>query len=280
MSLHCPRLLGQFGNQLQTYLLCKILAERMFIDYRPPAEFVTKAGKPVQWSGVPLFKMLPTSGRKLETMPQFIDAVQWFDMDGLDHERPIILRAWFGQRYEFLKPWKGRIKHDWLRLGRPFLPVEDRDVYVHVRRTDYVDLGNGMGPPSQLHNGCATTIDEYRRCLAEFPGAAMVRIVTDDYSDPFVKQLGDALGLPWTAEPTPWDVDFMRLASARQLIICQSTFSWWAGWLGRAEKIVCPMFSGTFWANGMGLVGPPAPGELDFPNLVVDDEGDRWVWVT
>jgi hypothetical protein len=69
------------------------------------------------------------------------------------------------------------------------------------------------------------------------------------------------------------------MASARKLLMSQSTFSWWAGWLGRAERIVCPLFAPSHWHFGSKLYGPPDPGALDFPNLIVDDE-PRWEFVS
>lgn len=87
--------------------------------------------------------------------------------------------------------------------------------------------------------------------------------------------------MPWTCELLPWDVDFLTLASARWVILSQSTYSWLAAFLGRAEKVICSVKPGTFWGNGVGLQGSQmGPGGRDFPNLFVDDEPGRWVWVT
>lgn len=278
---------GQFGNQLHQYVTAKIIAERTGLAYAPTPTFFNKSGACLMWSGEPYLTMTPTPGRVLRAGTegwQVVSAMQWIDLDSIRGDRPVSLRGYF-QRYELLRPWKDKIRNEWLhasgeRITKAIYASDPEAVYVHVRRTDYVDLGNGQGPPNQRRNGCATTIDEYRKCLAKFGHVSRIRIITDDYRDPFVAELGEALGVPWIAEPDAWDNDFLKLASARRLCISQSTFSWWAAWLGRAEQIVCPMFADTFWRYGMDMYGPPPPGESDFPNLFVDDEPGRWIWVT
>ena len=70
-----------------------------------------------------------------------------------------------------------------------------------------------------------------------------------------------------------WDQDFLTLASCRKLIISNSTFSWWAGFLGKSARVVCPLFAGTLWDKGRT--------SRDELNLVVDDDPPgRWTFVT
>jgi hypothetical protein len=173
------------------------------------------------------------------------------------------------QRYELFQPWKGRIRQDWLRIELPFVDTAPDAVYIHVRRTDYV----GGNPTVQ---GCATSLDEFARCLQEFPDAKRLIIATDHPKDPFHRQF-TRLGLPYTISGLPWDKDFLLLASCRWMIMSESTYSWWAAFLGRAERIACPVFPRSFWRYGLNLKGPASP---DYVNLFVDDEPGRWLWVT
>jgi hypothetical protein len=124
--------------------------------------------------------------------------------------------------------------------------------------------------------GTATTAEEFEACLSQFPDAKRIVVISDDPHS--------AAAMPWpldfSVSSNPWDVDFITLASARWVVLSQSTYSWLAAFLGRAEKVVAPVFPGTFWGNGIGLQGPQTgPGGLDFPNLFVDDEPGRWVWL-
>jgi len=87
------RMIGQFGNQLFTYVVCKILAERTGLAYSPPIEFVNKRGQPVVWSELPAIVMAPTAGRVLSERKLEGEHVQriccdhWFDFSSLrsDH---------------------------------------------------------------------------------------------------------------------------------------------------------------------------------------------------
>lgn len=272
-------MVGQFANQALQFVLARILADRTGLAYNAPSYFKTKSGDPVQWSGEPLFTMQSAPGRHADGIPQIIDAWQWFDIGSLDPRRPVIVRQWFGQRYEILKPYKDRIRNEWLCIPpERFVETDDEAVYVHVRRGDYIEYAPGRMADPMLQ-GTATTLDEFERCLAEFPDAKRIIAVTDSPWDApdeevFVKRFGKPVA-------TAWDIDFLTLASARWVVLSQSTYSWFAAFLGRAEKVVCSVRPGTFWGNGVGLQGPQmGPGGRDFPNLYVDDEPGRWVWLT
>lgn len=265
---------GQIGNQMVEYCVAKIIAERTGLAYQPSDDFFKKDGSPIAWSDKPLFRMAPTRGRILQSDPpgwQMIDAMHWLDLDAIDGSRPVSVRGFF-QRYELLRPWKNRIRKEWLSLSPWRIgPTDPEAVYVHVRRTDYVDIGEGR-PPDTTRQERASTPEEFARCIAEFSGAKRLVLVTDDPTG--------AAAMPWplpfTVQSAAWDVDFLTLASARWLVCSCSTFSWWAGWLGHAERIAIPVFPGTYWHNGLGAVGPDRP---DFPNLYPDDEAERWRWL-
>jgi hypothetical protein len=275
------QMLGRFANQALQYVLARILADRTGLAYNAPRGFTSPSGWLI-WTLAPVFTMQSAPGRRVEGIPQVIDALQWFDMTTIDLQRPVIVRQWFGQRYELLRPYKDQIRNDWLCIppDRYCLTIDQDAVYVHVRRADYIDIRPGV-PANPLLQGTATTIDEYRECLRQFPDAKRVCLIADDVQDPFIPKLGAALELPWSCEWDRWDKDFLRLASARWVILSQSTFSWLAAFLGRPERVVCSVRPGTFWGNGVGLIGPQmGPEGRDFPNLWVDDEPGRWVWLT
>lgn len=262
------RFMGQIGNQMFQYCMGHILALRTGQRYNAPRVWLNKRGRPVQWSGPPLFPLHCHDGTRAVGDAQEVYVTHWLDVAAIDMARPVFVRHAYFQRYELFRDYKDCIRAEWLRLQVPFVETEQDAVYIHVRRTDYVD-GN---PAIQ---GLSTRLDEYARCLEEFPDATRLIIVTDDPNDPFHNEF-TKLGLPWTISGLPWDQDFMLLASCRWLLMSQSTYSWWAGFLGRPERIVCPMFNGSFWRHGVGLYGPSTP---DYPNLYVDDEPDRWKWI-
>ena len=260
------KFVGQIGNNLCQFVIGKLLADKTGLQYRAPRYFVDKRRRPVTWSQSPLLVPEGAAGRVATGRPQDIYANHWIDLDGIDPDRPVNIHYGYFQRYELMKPYKERIRTEWLKLRTSFLDTDDDAVYVHVRRTDYVNR-----PPHMGHS-----IDEYGSCLNEFPDAKRIVVVTDGPNDPFISEFG-RFGKPWEINLKPWDVDWLTLMSCRSMVMSQSTFSWWAAFLGRAEKIVCPMFPGTFWHSGMeshGITGQ------EFPNLCVDDEPDRWIWKT
>lgn len=260
--------MGQIGNQLFQYLVGKILAEQTGLLYSPPPSFLDKGGHPVKWSARAIWRMTPTPGRVVTEPERKYHLMHELDWSLFDGEHRITITHGYFQKWSNFCPWKARIKEEWLPIPpERFVATDDDAVYVHVRRTDYVDVGNKR-PPDRATQGYATSLDEFRECLREFPDAKRLVLVTDAPRDPFIN-LFDRL-LPSTVSGLPWDQDFLLLASARNLLMSQSTYSWWAGVLGRAERIVCPIPQGTFWQRGMTQAG--------FPHLYVDDEPERWRW--
>jgi hypothetical protein len=263
------KFIAQPGNQLFAYVLGKVLSERTGLTYLPPAAFLDKNGKPVRWSAEPLWTMTPTCAKQLDGHPIKYRFYQHVDWTVFDSTRPIYVTNGYFQRLENFAGYLDEIR-EWLRIDpKRFVTIDPHAVYVHCRRTDYVDVGHGR-PPDQNVQGIATTLDEYRECLREFPEAKRIVVVTDDVRDPFLLQFGRLL--PYTVSGLAWDMDWLLLASARKLLIAQSTYSWWAGFLGRAERIVCPVSPGTFWHDGM--TNPMNP------DLLVRDEPGRWKWIT
>jgi len=173
---------GQAGNQFIQHAVAKIIAARTGLAYAPPDTFFAKDGSPVKWSGTPIFTMTPTPGRVLQAPAdqwQMIDAMHWLNLDGIKGDRPVSLRGFF-QRYELLRPWKDRIRNDWLRIPpERFVETDPEAVYVHVRRTDYVDIGGGQAPDTTRQER-ANTPAEFASCIAEFPEAKRLVLVTDD----------------------------------------------------------------------------------------------------
>ncbi len=260
------RLIGQLGNQLFTYVIGKILAVKTGMRYDPPTEFLDKTGGHVKWSADPIWRMLPTDGRECAGKPHVISTGQWYDLDSLSNEVPLYIEYGYFQNYGLIRNWKAQIREEWLKIPtHRFVETRDDTVYMHVRRTDY------CRPISEcLHCGIASTIQEFRDCMNEFPECSRVVVCTDGPDDAFFDDFNQVC-TDWSFSGGKWDEDFLLLASAKHLVLSQSTFSWWAGFLGRAEKIVCSVPPGTFWHRGLS--------SRQWPRLYVDDEPDRWRWI-
>jgi FkbM family methyltransferase len=263
------QMIGQIGNQMFQYCAGKILAEISGLPYSPPNEFVDKQSRPVVWSDDPVLRMIPTEQSKNPTGPPVsFSSYQWIDMEKARNASMVDVSDSYLQRYELYRQWKDKIKTDWLRIQLPWIKTDDNAVYVHVRLTDYV--ASPTNPLRTGHVGETSGIHEYAECIREFPDAKRIVLVTDAPKDEFLNRF-KSLGLPVEISGLAWDKDFMLMASCSNLVISQSTFSWWAGFLGRAKRIACPVFPGSFWHNGINDRG--------FPHLYVDDEPGRWSWV-
>lgn len=268
---------GQFGNQIIEYLFCKVLADKTGMHYSPPPYLMDKEYRPLQWTDEPLFQLTPSEGRVVQGTPQAIKARHWFDFSTVDPNRPIVVREGFFQRWELFAPYLEKIRNEWLRIEpRRFVPTDDNAAYLHCRRTDYLRLADGSIPDPR-ERGAASKPEEFSWCLREFRDCNRLYIVSDSPADAetlgWDKIIYDAgCKMQWSVcEPAPWDEDFLLLASAKNLVISQSTFSWLSALLGRAEKIVCPSPPGSFWYRGLS--------SREQPNLFVEVDPDKdWIW--
>jgi hypothetical protein len=254
-----------------------VLAERTGLAYVQPPYLLDKEYKPLEWSDEPLFTLTPTEGQRLTGVPVTIKAKQWFDFSTVNGDRPIMVREGFFQRWELFAPYLDKIRNDWLHIEpRRFIPTDDNAVYAHVRLTDYVRLADGSLPDPR-ERGAASKPEEFSWCLREFRDCNRLYIVSDSPDDAetlgWDKIIYDAgCKMHWSVcEPSPWDEDFLLLASAKNLVISQSTYSWLAGLLGRSQKIVCPCPAGSFWRRGLA--------SREQPDLFLPVDTDReWVW--
>lgn len=118
-------------------------------------------------------------------------------------------------------------------LERPGLS----DLVVHIRLTDYATIGNYPG------------IEVFERGVYSLRGQyAKLFIVTDDPTDSEIIELARVYkGHIRRSSPKE---DFYFLMNADYLMLSQSTFSWWAAFLGEPKKLIVPLSTKTsnaFW---------------------------------
>jgi hypothetical protein len=114
-------------------------------------------------------------------------------------------------------------------------------VAVHFRRGDYLKA-------SQFHLNLWQT-DYYQKALALFPDSKFL-VFCKDNQDPMIdaadrewcitemtRLVGDRFEMRESGTETE---DLNAMASCEALIMANSTFSWWAAWLGNHTKIICP----------------------------------------
>ena len=167
---------------------------------------------------------------------------QRFDPALLKKNRPLLLSGWF-QRYEYYQPHKELIRKEWLPLpSLDRVDVHPDDLHLHIRRRDYVIPHTCPGVALW-----ATPLLHLERAIGMFSSWRRMVVISDDPDDPFMDHFRNTYGAE--VKSGSMTEDFLTLAAAKKLIISESTFAWWAAFLGRAERIVCPIRKNSFWNN-------------------------------
>lgn len=228
---------ARLGNNLFQYCLGRVLAEELGFTLRAEA-----------LSGFPRTQETVHGESHLE--PVQVLTGHRIDLEATlrdSRRRRVVLEGWF-QRYEYYRPYRARIR-SWLQLDPSLAPsCSVPDLVVNVRRTDYVALGWAL--PYSYY---ATAIDH------ALPRGGSLGIVTDDADDPFFRRFRRWNPALVSASPLR---DLALMLRAPRLVLSQSTFSWWAAFLGVATEIVAPDPSFGIWR--------PHSGE-DSANLIERD---------
>jgi len=217
---------GQIGNQLFQYCLGRIIAERLGFElFAPPIP-----GFPGTFE-----KVSGANYRKMQTATYRGQTIDMTSILADKSPRHIILEGYF-QRYEYFQEHETVIKKVWLKLPDDSIPLQPvEDVLVHVRRGDYLTKYYWALLPFSF----------YTRLLDSMMPAT-VRIVTDSPDDPFVRRLAQRYVAPVTSgDPL---TDFALLASSRNIILSQSTYAWWAGYLSSAARVYYPIPITGYWS--------------------------------
>ena len=203
---------GQLGNQLFQYVLGKIVAARSGQAYHPGSHWLDKAARPLSWSQAAYLVPQASQGRVLAGPPQNIQVMHWIDLNAVDPNRPVRLCGYF-QRYELLKPWKDRIRQDWLAVSVALPKVDAEAVYIHVRRKDYVCNDPGCPTLNPRLQCVAHPLAEYAACILRFGAGRRLVLVSDDPTDPFLQEFRRFGQVE--VRIAAWDQDFLMLLGAQ-----------------------------------------------------------------
>jgi len=107
--------------------------------------------------------------------------------------------------------------------------VDGETIGLHIRRKDYL-----TNP-----NHCALDISYYKEALSKFPDDLAVIVFSDDPAWCHNEDLfsGDRFMI---SESDSGYVDQCLMSMCSNFIIANSTFSWWAAWLGNRGKVIAP----------------------------------------
>ncbi|MEO5903789.1 MAG: alpha-1,2-fucosyltransferase [Gemmatimonadaceae bacterium] len=235
---------GRLGNRLFQYSFGRILAEELgYVLKAEPIEVFSGTSDAIagEMFEEPLVQILD---KEIVDLPSMLA-----DMS----PRKIWIRAYL-QRAEYYAPYRDRVR-TWLRLPTaPDRPGDD-DLVLSIRLGDFVWLGRVLTP-------------DYYFDIARRHGRGRVWIVTDDPEDPYLEQFAALQPTYFTAEPFE---QFNFLRAARHLVLCASTFTWWAAFLSDAEQVYFPILDRPchWWASS----GPsPTDLRVSAPNYTYVNE--------
>ena len=241
--------LGTLGNNMFQYALGRILAEEM--GYELSAEpiygenFLLREGEGFKNT------IEKVEGKSYDSSIQVFTQHNLQDLSRIlddENERRIFLNGWF-QRYEFIKPYKDRIKHWYEITDEPPMKLNSNDLVLTIRRTwKNYPIENCL--PFSFFENLLEKI-EYDRVI----------ICTDVFDDPFFNQFEKYS--PIFAK-FPIFEQFNLIKSANKIVMTESTYCWWAGFLSEAKEIYFPLVND--WKNDSNV------------SLEIDDE-DRFIYV-
>jgi hypothetical protein len=269
---------GGIGNQLFQYAAGRFLSEKLLAPLRFDISWYLRNNDPQKTTkrefvlpNLLLTKKLevcssplPKKGfdfyRRFENFKLINDLSQSVDnFQGISTMKPVRLSGYwqsFGyfDRIENLLRTEINQTPEYSKESKELLNKisSTKSLGLHVRRGDYVSLSNA----ALFHGVCKpeyyiASVDEMRRLT----GVDSVIIFSDDMK--WCKEnLEFSSETIYVDESIP-DIDQLKLMShCSNQIISNSSFSWWAAWLGKSvgQKVIYPK---TWFADGRGFTGVP-----------------------
>lgn len=216
---------GRTGNRLMQYALGLILAKNKnysFFAERMPYFDNIKITEYVQ-------NDLPT----IRTS-QFGN--QYYDYNNLLSFNGNIIIDSYVQKVKLLLENRNFLQEQF-KVANTINKLPDKDeLVIHIRGTDYRNLGTYLG-------------DEFYFDFIKKSDFNTKTIITDDVNSPLMSSLKDIGCNILTQHCTGWQVpyftnneinDYNYMLHAHNILISQSTFSWWAAFLGPSKQIFFP----------------------------------------
>lgn len=186
-------------------------------------------------------------------------ATQIFDIDGIyKHDGQILVQG-YSQRYEFYIENKDNIRK-WLFIENEesYDKPDKDDIVLNIRLGDYVGLGWDL-PMDYYINILKKETYKNAIIVCDEPNSEKLSVLKD--MGCIIKDNSNHGSMKFLA-------DFVFVKNAKKCIIANSTFSWWATFLGNADRIYFPNIKFPWIPNP----------EKDDVDLRVYDE-DRYVFI-
>jgi hypothetical protein len=217
---------GRTGNRLFQYALGLILAKdkNAFFNAEPIPYFEN-------------IKIQPFVPNDLETYRTSTHGYQFYDYNFLLNLKQNIIIDTYVQKNDILLQNQDFIKEQFKVKNTLSALPEDDELVIHIRDTDYKNIGAYLG-------------DNFYRNFIQQTSFTKITIVTDSIQSPliqefaasgckiFTKQQCENWSYPYFSENEIDDFNYML--HSKHLLTSQSTFSWWAAFLGAHKTIFMP----------------------------------------
>ena len=152
-------------------------------------------------------------------------------------QSPRYLEGWEDRvRFWFRPPSNVRLAVDSVLASLPQPP--ENMLAVHIRLTDYLKQ---RGSYAGEKTGWSLDPGYYKRALDQFPSSIPIALFSDDTQRARLLLPRDP---DWISPSLSPGIDLFSMSAFQNMIIANSTFSWWAAWLNtnNSKLVVAPEY--------------------------------------
>ena len=209
---------GRLGNQLFQYSICRVMAERLGCEYSIPPE----------WLGKEIFKCDLGGNPYTKSSTVFDEGVNAFNSDIFNIGNDTHLFG-FWQSEKYFMGYENKIR-SWLKLDVPSTPyIQKEYCTIHFRAQD-----------GYLRENFVLPVSYFERCkeyVRDKVGPHIRFVVVTDNPQLSKKYFPNDIIIN-----NDMKTDLAILTHSTYKIISNSSFSWWAAWLGlpNSQLVVAP----------------------------------------
>lgn len=214
------------GNQMFQYAIGRIIAEAKGhkLELSDPDQRVHLLNKPFPNTAVPV------TGKEITENTALIGHdLQHMDIDAaINHNGHVALHGYW-QKYHYYEKHRDKLRQWFVYDDSQHEKPKDTDLVLHIR------LGDQLRPEPI---GLPADAETYVGLLMKIPHERCI-LISDAPDDPWIECVRKHPTVV-VKRGTQME-DFTMLKYAKRAIISQSTFAWWATFLGGTEKIWAPL---------------------------------------
>ena len=274
---------GQWGNRLGEYIAARVAAEALHFGLRTCdilKEELTSKG-----SLFPNVIDLPFEERLLDALPWVSykgHTYPWEELLADPTPRVLHFDGYPFRDYDIFRQYREKIRNDWLRPSPDCIVDWHRqrpgpnDIVLHVRAYHGCGLDSSVVPFLPDSQFVDPPWDYYARILDRYKATGqgwdtLWLTCMCGLNHNMTQALAQAYGakLAPAAEHHADMSDWLFMRDAPRLIMSQSTYAWWAAWLGNAREVHYPLV-GDWWGKNPRHALFPEEDRYVFHDLLHD----------